>query len=63
MDNPTLIITLALATLVIALGYAIWQRGRVARAKDRNTHSALTQPEPGVDKKARAEAARGPTQQ
>ena len=61
MDNATLIITLAIVTLVLALGYGIWQRVRVTRAKTQGTRSALTMPEPGVDKEARARAAQEPT--
>lgn len=42
MGNDSLIWILALATLVIAVGVAIWQRRVAARSKDEHHHSALT---------------------
>ena len=41
-SNGTLIWLLALATLVIAVGVAIWQRKAAAKSKDEHHHSALT---------------------
>lgn len=38
----TLIIVLALATLVIGLAVGIFQRFRVGKAKERHEHSALS---------------------
>lgn len=42
MDNSSLVITLALVTLVLVVAYALWQRHRVSKAKDEKHHSALT---------------------
>lgn len=42
MDSSTLIITLAIVTLVLVLAYAAWQRAKVSKAKDTHEHSALT---------------------
>ena len=42
MDNPSLIIILAVVTIGIVLALLIWQRARVSQAKDTNEHSAVT---------------------
>lgn len=34
---------LALLTLAIVVGFALWQRSRVAKAKQNNDHSSLSQ--------------------
>ena len=41
LDNSVLIIGLAIATLVIVLLYAVFQRIRVSKAKATGEHSAL----------------------
>ncbi len=46
MSNPTLIISLALATLVIVIGYLIYQSFAVKKAKDEHHHSAVTEKKP-----------------
>ncbi len=46
MDNTTLVITLALSTLVIVVAYLVYQRFRVSKAKDDHEHSAITHGHP-----------------
>ena len=41
MDNPTLIIVLALFTLCAAVGIGLWQRARVKKAADEQRESAF----------------------
>jgi hypothetical protein len=43
LDGGTLVIALALATLLIVLAIGIYQRARVSRAKAENEHSALSE--------------------
>ncbi|MEA1832970.1 hypothetical protein U8607_12850 [Methylobacterium durans] len=43
MDNNILIIVLAVATLVIGIGFAMWQRSRVAASKNDPRRSSFTQ--------------------
>ncbi|WP_336486522.1 hypothetical protein [Methylobacterium nigriterrae] len=43
MDNEILIIVLAVATLVIVVGFALWQRSRVAAAKGDPRRSSFTE--------------------
>jgi hypothetical protein len=43
MNNEYLIIVLALATLAMVIGFALWQRGRVAAAKKDPHRSAFTE--------------------
>lgn len=42
MSNSALIIVLAVVTLVIAVGFAMWQRGRNQRAKETGERSSFT---------------------
>jgi hypothetical protein len=42
MDNEVLILVLAVATLAIVIGVAMWSRGRVAQAKRDPQRSAFT---------------------
>ena len=46
MNNSSLIISLALATLVIVVLYLVVQRFRVSKAKDEHHHSAITKGRP-----------------
>jgi hypothetical protein len=46
MNNPTLIIVLAVSTLVAVLVVLLYQRFRVSKAKDTNEHSAMTKNRP-----------------
>lgn len=41
---------LALVTLVAVLGIAIWQRGVIAKAKDKRDHSAFLANRPDMQK-------------
>ncbi|MDR7038222.1 MULTISPECIES: hypothetical protein [Methylobacterium] len=43
MDNNLLIIVLAVATLAIVIGVALWQRARVAASKKDPQRSAFTE--------------------
>ena len=42
MDNSTLIIVLAVTTLVIVVGYLLKERFSVAKAQKEHEHSSLT---------------------
>ncbi|WP_191970057.1 hypothetical protein [Methylobacterium planeticum] len=53
MDNSILIIVLALATLVIVAGVALWQRSRVAAAKGDPGRSAFTEHHGGAPRQNR----------
>ena len=46
MDNPTLVITLAISTLVIVIGYLIYQRINVQKAETEHHHSEITRGHP-----------------
>lgn len=46
MDTNSLILVLALITLVAALGLGIWQFGRARRAEKTNEHSAVSEKRP-----------------
>ena len=46
MDNPTLIIALALATLLIVIGILVYQRMNVKKAQVEHHHSAVTKGHP-----------------
>ena len=46
MNNSTLIIALALTTLLIVIGVLIYQRLNVKKAQDEHHHSALTEGHP-----------------
>ncbi len=46
MDNPTLIVTLAIGTLLIVIGFLIYQRMNVSKAQDEHHHSAITRGHP-----------------
>ena len=46
MDNPTLIIALAIATLLIVIVALVYQRLHVQKAKEEHHHSALTEGHP-----------------
>ncbi len=48
MGNSLLIISLAVITLTIVVGYLIVERVGVAKAKDEHHHSALTENKPGL---------------
>ncbi|WP_420391848.1 hypothetical protein [Acuticoccus sp.] len=41
LSNSTLIITLAVTTLVLVVLFGIWQRFRAGRAKAKHEHSAI----------------------
>ncbi|WP_165937915.1 MULTISPECIES: hypothetical protein [Methylobacterium] len=43
MNNEILIIVLAVATLALVIGAALWMRGRVAQSKGDPKRSAFTQ--------------------
>lgn len=43
MSNDVLIPLLAIMTIVLVAGFAIWQRGRVAQSKNDPRRSAFTQ--------------------
>ncbi|MGW5958402.1 hypothetical protein [Methylorubrum thiocyanatum] len=43
VSNDVLIPLLAIVTIVLVAGFAIWQRGRVARSKNDPRRSAFTQ--------------------
>ena len=46
MNNPILIISLAVVTLTIVLAYLVIERIAVSKAKDEHTHSAVTEDKP-----------------
>jgi Tfp pilus assembly protein PilE len=46
MSDSTLIITLALVTLLVGVAYGIWQLVMVRRAKKKHHHTALTEGKP-----------------
>ena len=46
MDNPTLIIGLAISTLLIVIVYLVIDRINTSKAKDEHTHSAMTEGKP-----------------
>jgi hypothetical protein len=54
MDNNILIIVLALATLIIVAGVAMWQRARVAQAKGDPGRSSFTEQHGGAPRQNRA---------
>ena len=46
MDTNSLIVVLALATLLAALGVGVWQFARARQAEKTNEHSALSENRP-----------------
>jgi hypothetical protein len=48
MNSEYLIIVLALATLAMVIGFALWQRARVAKAKNDPARSAFTETHGGA---------------
>jgi len=46
MGNDSLIIALALATLILAICFGLWQWYKSGRAKTEHHHSALTEGRP-----------------
>lgn len=48
MNSEYLIIVLAIATLAMVIGVAMWQRGRVAKAKNDPERSAFTETHGGT---------------
>ena len=46
MDNSSLIISLALVTLILVVAVLLWQRYKVGKAKSEHHHSALTEGHP-----------------
>lgn len=46
MNESSIIWALAIVTLVAVLGIAIWQRGKVAKAKKEHHHTAMTEGHP-----------------
>ncbi|MER2265516.1 hypothetical protein [Methylobacterium oxalidis] len=48
MDNNLLIIVLAVATLALVIGFALWQRARVANAKNDPRRSSFTEQHGGA---------------
>lgn len=57
MNNPLLIISLAIGTLTIVIAYLIIERIAVSKAKDEHTHSAVTETSRGcatVERRCRA---------
>jgi hypothetical protein len=46
MGNDSLIISLALGTLILAIGFGLWQWYKSGRAKVEHHHSALTDRRP-----------------
>ena len=49
-SNGNLIWMLAFVTLIVVVAVAIWQRGAVARAKEKHEHSAMTAGRPDLRK-------------
>jgi Flp pilus assembly protein TadB len=46
MDTNTLIVVLAIATLLAAVGIGFWQKARTRKAEKNNEHSALSERRP-----------------
>ena len=46
MENDGLINTLALATLILAIAFGLWQWFKAGRAKSEHHHSAMTEGHP-----------------
>lgn len=48
MDTNTMIIVLAIATLLAAVAIGIWQKARTRKAEKTNEHSAVSERRPEV---------------
>lgn len=53
MNNEYLIIVLAVTTLALVIGFALWQRARVAQAKKDPERSAFTETHGGAPRQNR----------